>query len=47
MNDDTHAIYATHKTTQYEINYSRKETSRRRRFASSKSLKLGGLGQKY
>jgi hypothetical protein len=38
MNDDTRAIYATHETTQYEINYGRKETSRRRCFASSKSL---------
>jgi hypothetical protein len=46
MNDDTHAIYATHET-KYEINYSRKETSRRRRFASSKSLKFSGVGKKY
>jgi hypothetical protein len=46
MNDDTHVIYAAHET-QYEINYNRKETSQRRRFASSKSLKLGGVGTKY
>jgi hypothetical protein len=38
MNDDTHAIYATHET-QYKMNYRRKETSRRRCFASKKSLK--------